>query len=89
MDKLVGNASHSNVLEKLNELYWNLFEHDGFGEVKIEMKILRRGQKEVILHCGKQYRFVVDGPVDQQPSEWEKAKALLMTDLAEIGSVKK
>ena len=84
MDKSDGKVMHDDVLEKLNELYWNLFQHDGFGEVKIEMKLLRRGQKEVILHCGKQYRFVVDGPAEQQPSEWEKAKALLMTDLMKV-----
>ena len=34
--------------------------HDGFGEMSVETKILKRGQKEVIVHFGKQYRFVVD-----------------------------
>lgn len=53
-------ADNRKVLDKLGELYREVFEHDGFGEIRIEMKILRRGQKEVILHCGRQYRFVVD-----------------------------
>ncbi len=48
------------VIAKAVELYVDLFEHDGFGEIRIEVKILRRGQKEVIIHCGKQYRYVVD-----------------------------
>jgi hypothetical protein len=48
------------VLSKLSELYREAFAHDGFAEIKVEIRILRRGQKEVILHCGKQYRFVVD-----------------------------
>lgn len=48
------------VLEKLTNLYCEAFSHDGFAEIRIEMRILRRGQKEVILHCGKQYRYVVD-----------------------------
>jgi hypothetical protein len=48
------------VLAKLTELYMEAFSHDGFAEIRVEMRILRRGQKEVILHCGKQYRFVVD-----------------------------
>ncbi len=48
------------VLEKITELYASVFEHDGYGEIKVEMKILRRGQKEVIIHCGKQYRYIVD-----------------------------
>ncbi|MDR3214071.1 MAG: hypothetical protein LBT71_09200 [Azoarcus sp.] len=57
-----GKAVQSNgqVLSKLNELYMEAFAHDGFAEIRVELRILRRGQKEVILHCGKQYRFVVD-----------------------------
>jgi hypothetical protein len=48
------------VLAKLKELYHDLLAHDGFGDMRLTMRILKRGQKEVILHCGKQYRFVVD-----------------------------
>ncbi len=54
------DAANTAVLIKLNELYNEAFAHDGFAEIKVEIRILRRGQKEVILHCGKQYRFVVD-----------------------------
>jgi len=50
------------ALKKLGELFNGLLAHDGFGEIKVEMRILKRGQKEVILHCGKQYRFVLDVP---------------------------
>ncbi|MGY1490672.1 hypothetical protein ACW4YW_14795 [Methylobacillus pratensis] len=37
-----------------------LVEHDGFGSLKVDIRLLRRGQKEIIIDCGKQYRFVVD-----------------------------
>ena len=37
--------------------------HDGFGSVRVDVRLLKRGQKEVIVDCGKQYRFVVDIPV--------------------------
>lgn len=47
---------------KLMELVDEVLAHDGFGDIRIEVKILKRRQKEVILHCGKQYRFVVDMP---------------------------
>lgn len=47
---------------KLMELVDDVLTHDGFGDIRIEVKILKRRQKEVILHCGKQYRFVVDMP---------------------------
>ena len=53
-------ATNKQVLERFAQLYEEVFAHDGYGDIRLEMKILRRGQKEVIIHCGKQYRFVVD-----------------------------
>jgi hypothetical protein len=53
-------VSNDEVLKKFAELYLSLFEHDGFGDIRLEMKIKKAGQKEVIIHCGKQYRFLVD-----------------------------
>jgi hypothetical protein len=37
-----------------------LLSHDGFGALTVEVRLLKRKQKEVILHFGRQYRFVVD-----------------------------
>ena len=34
--------------------------HDGFGSIKVDIRLLKRGQKEVIIDCGKQYRYVID-----------------------------
>ena len=53
-------STNKEVKTKVLELYDEVFAHNGYGEIKIEIRILHRGQKEVILHCGKQYRFVVD-----------------------------
>ena len=52
--------TNATVLRKIEELYNILFEHDGFGELTIEMRILKRQQKEVILRCGCQHRYVVN-----------------------------
>lgn len=38
----------------------DLLLHDGFGHIEIDMKILKRGQKEIVISCGKEYRFVID-----------------------------
>jgi hypothetical protein len=46
--------------DKLLLLLDDIIKHDGFGEIRVEVNILKRKQKEVIIHCGKQYRFVVD-----------------------------
>lgn len=53
-------TTNQDVMKQFARLYDEVFSHDGYGEIRLEMKILRRGQKEVIIHCGKQYRFVVD-----------------------------
>jgi hypothetical protein len=55
-------AEQNLAKDKLLELFDDVLTHDGFGEIRVEMKILKRKQKEVILHCGKQYRFVIDTP---------------------------
>ncbi|MGH6645479.1 hypothetical protein [Aquabacterium sp.] len=47
---------------KLLSLLDEVLSHDGFGSVRVDVRLLKRGQKEVILDCGKQYRFVVDVP---------------------------
>lgn len=53
-------SSNKEILEQFSRLYDEVFAHDGYGDIRLEMKILRRGQKEVIIHCGKQYRYIVD-----------------------------
>jgi hypothetical protein len=48
------------VKKRLLELVDELIAHDGFGSIRVDIRLLKRGQKEVIIDCGKQYRFVVD-----------------------------
>ena len=58
--KCQGCVTNRTVIAQLVALYADLLTHDGFGEIRVEVRILKRRQKEVIIHCGKQYRFVVD-----------------------------
>ncbi len=48
--------------EMLLTLLDDVLKHDGFGEIRVEVRILKRQQKEVIIHYGKQYRYVLDWP---------------------------
>ena len=57
------------VKAKILELYDEIFAHNGYGEINVDMRILKRGQKEIIIHCGKQYRFVVDWENKNQKNE--------------------
>ena len=50
----------ADVLEKVRELFHALIAHDGYGDMRIEVRILKRDKKEVIVHCGKQYRYVIE-----------------------------
>lgn len=53
---------HAPILERLFALYRELFLHDGYGAMRVEMRFLKKGQKEILVICGKEYRFVVDAP---------------------------
>lgn len=55
-------TDHDKVLEKLFAEYGELFRHEGYGTLRVEMRFLKKGQKEVIINCGKEYRFVVNYP---------------------------
>ncbi|MDR1491404.1 MAG: hypothetical protein LBT05_01590 [Planctomycetaceae bacterium] len=48
--------------QRLLKTFRELLLHDGYGDVAVEVKLLKRGQKEVIIKSGKQYRYVVDVP---------------------------
>lgn len=66
MNTAASAADNLVVMNKLIELYEDAFSHDGFAELKVEIRLLRRGQKEVIVSCGKQHRFVVDCPAGRR-----------------------
>lgn len=52
------------VKTRLITLLDELIRHDGYGSVRVDVRLLKRGQKEVIIDCGKQHRFVVDVPTE-------------------------
>ncbi len=60
-------STHEAVMARIQSLYKMLFEHSGYGEMSIEIRFLRKHEKEVLVKCGKHYRFVV--PCDCSASE--------------------
>lgn len=56
------NQDRDTVVGKLKQLFDEVLRHDGYGRIEVDMKILRKGQKEIVLRCGKEYRFIVDFP---------------------------
>lgn len=58
---IVSVASSADAVKAaLLSLFDELLGHDGYGSLSVEMRLLKRGQKEVLLVCGKQHRYVVD-----------------------------
>lgn len=55
-------APQTAIQQHIAQIFEELLRHDGYGEFKVEMRILKRGQKEVLVHYGKQYRYVIDFP---------------------------
>lgn len=53
-------SSNKDVKKQIISLYDMLAVHEGYGELKVEFKILKKDRKEIIIHCGKQYRYVID-----------------------------
>lgn len=45
---------------RLNALLDEYVMHDGWGHLEMDMRILTRHQKEVVIRAGREYRFVVD-----------------------------
>ncbi|MFG6443281.1 hypothetical protein [Roseateles sp. LKC17W] len=56
----------SAIQHHIAQIFEELLRHDGYGEFKVELRILKRGQKEVLVHYGKQYRYVIDFPASAE-----------------------
>lgn len=59
-DRSPSTPSVAPVKARLLQLLDEVIAHDGYGSIKVDVRLLKKGQKEVIVDCGKQYRFVVD-----------------------------
>ena len=46
--------------EKLLNSFDYLLSHNGSGHLEVNTKILKRGQKEIIIQCSRSHRYVVD-----------------------------
>ncbi len=54
------SEAHVKIIEQFLACYRELFEHSGHGKMSVEMRFLKRGQKEILINCGREYRFTVD-----------------------------
>ncbi len=45
---------------QLEAILDDYLRHDGWGHMEIDMRILTRQQKEIVIRAGKEYRHVID-----------------------------
>lgn len=60
METFTVHKPHAEVFEQMLNLYTELYKHQGYGKMSVEMRFLKRGQKEILISCGKEYRYIVD-----------------------------
>ncbi len=63
------SEEHQAIEHKVFDLHRDLFLHEGYGALRIEMRFLKKGQKEIIVSSGKDYRYVVDWPGTVPPRQ--------------------
>lgn len=63
------NDKLDSVISRMETLFREIFAHDGYGSLEVSMRFLKRGQKEILLRCGKEYRYVVDYPATHNQDE--------------------
>ena len=56
----VNEDGQEKAKEKLLNSFDYLLSHNGSGHLEVNTKILKRGQKEIIIQCSRSHRFVVD-----------------------------
>lgn len=39
-----------------------IMNFSGFGHLEVDIRILKRGQKEILIRCGREHRLVLDFP---------------------------
>ena len=58
--KILDSQAVKRLKTRLNALLDEYLLHDGWGHLEMDMRILARHQKEVVIRAGREYRFVVD-----------------------------
>jgi hypothetical protein len=53
-------AAKEEIFTRLQNLLAELLRHPGYGQLDISVRLLRDAHKEVIVRCGKEYRYVID-----------------------------
>ena len=77
----MGNGQKEAVKRELLAIFEDAFQHDGYSDFRVEMRILKRKQKEVIIHYGKQHRFVLDYHNQPQTDSSDMGEKLLLASV--------
>ena len=65
-DKETAGIEVERAKHRLLQAFDYIYEFGGFGRLEVDIKILKRGQREVLIRCGREYRFVLEAPRGRQ-----------------------
>ena len=57
---MLESASVKRLKSQLGAIVDDYLLHDGWGHMELDMKILARQQKEVVVKAGREYRYIID-----------------------------
>lgn len=60
MENIEKQSELEKAKDRLLKTFDHILTHDGSGKLEVTTKILKRGQKEILIQCGRTYRFVID-----------------------------
>lgn len=62
-------TSRADCRQRCLELLDQLIDHCGYGDMQIDVKMHKKGRKEVIIRCGRHYRFLVPADISSHAGD--------------------
>ena len=56
------------VVDKLVACFDEALRHEGYADITVSLRYRRKNEKEIIVHFGKEWRYVVRIPQESTPS---------------------
>ncbi len=60
MNEILQQPAVRKLKAQLESIIDEYLKHDGWGHLEMDMRILTRQQKEIVIRAGREYRYLVD-----------------------------
>lgn len=59
-NRVMNNDDSVDFLNEFVAQFEEMIRHEGYGDIHVSVRNRNSGEKEVVLHCGKEYRYLID-----------------------------